>query len=77
MHVNLSAIFPKLGAVMHSIASEIVRSLGGRNGVCRCPAHDDKNPSLSLIDSDDGDVIRIALKHLLDCLPAGGCGALK
>jgi putative DNA primase/helicase len=41
---------------MHSVASEIVRALGGRNGVCRCPAHDDKHPSLSVKDDEDGDI---------------------
>jgi putative DNA primase/helicase len=42
---------------MHSIASEIVRTLGGRNGVCRCPTHDDKRPSLSVKDDENGDVL--------------------
>ncbi len=41
----------------HSISSEIVRALGGRNGVCRCPAHDDKRPSLSVNDGEDGDIL--------------------
>ena len=42
---------------MSSIASNILHALGGRNGVCRCPAHDDTHPSLSIKDTGDGDVI--------------------
>lgn len=42
---------------MNSVASEIVRTLGGRNGVCRCPAHDDKHPSLSIKDDENGGII--------------------
>jgi putative DNA primase/helicase len=38
-------------------ASEIIHALNGRNGVCRCPAHDDKRPSLSIKDGDDGGII--------------------
>ena len=33
-------------------AEQIVRALGGRyngnNGMCRCPAHEDRNPSLNV-----------------------------
>ncbi len=42
---------------MFSPASEIIHALNGRNGVCRCPVHDDKAPSLSITDGEDGDVI--------------------
>ncbi|MZR29657.1 DUF7146 domain-containing protein [Sneathiella litorea] len=42
---------------MRSTASEIITALGGRNGVCCCPAHNDRKPSLSIIDSEDGNVI--------------------
>jgi putative DNA primase/helicase len=42
---------------MHSVASEIVQALGGRGAVCRCPAHDDKVSSLSVIDSDIDDEV--------------------
>ena len=39
-------------------AREITEALGGRwhggYGVCRCPAHDDRRPSLSLSDGHDG-----------------------
>lgn len=42
---------------MHSVADHIARALGGRNGVCHCPAHDDKAPSLSITDGEDGDVV--------------------
>lgn len=31
-------------------ANYIVSQLDGRNGMCRCPAHDDKKPSLSVSD---------------------------
>jgi len=39
-----------------SNASEIIRSLGGRNGVCKCPAHDDRSPSLSVNDNPEGGI---------------------
>ena len=42
---------------MNSPAQNIVQALGGRGSVCRCPAHFDKNPSLSVTDTDDGDVV--------------------
>lgn len=42
---------------MHSVASEIVQALGGRGGVCKCPVHDDKSPSLSITDSADGEIV--------------------
>jgi putative DNA primase/helicase len=42
---------------MNSPASEIIHALNGRNGVCRCPVHDDKEPSLSITDGEDGDII--------------------
>ena len=39
-------------------AASIIRALGGRwhgrYGLARCPAHDDRRPSLSLADGDDG-----------------------
>ena len=42
-------------------AREIVRALGGRwhggYGVCRCPAHDDRSPSLSVKDGHDGQLL--------------------
>lgn len=49
-------------------ASEIVRGLGGRwrghQGMCRCPAHQDKTPSLSVTQTRDG-------RPLVHCF--GGC----
>jgi putative DNA primase/helicase len=42
---------------MHSVASKIIHALSGRNGVCRCPVHDDRRPSLSVKDAADGDVV--------------------
>ena len=42
-------------------AEQIVRALGGRwrgqSSMCRCPAHDDRNPSLSTADGPDGQVL--------------------
>lgn len=35
-------------------AGELVRALGGRHGTARCPAHRDRNPSLSVRDTGDG-----------------------
>lgn len=39
-------------------AEELTRALSGRwyrsYGIARCPAHDDRNPSLSIADGDDG-----------------------
>jgi putative DNA primase/helicase len=35
-------------------AGEVVKALGGRNGSARCPAHRDRNPSLSVSDGPDG-----------------------
>lgn len=41
-----------------SNAQRITAALGGRwtggNGIARCPAHEDRNPSLSLTDGDNG-----------------------
>jgi hypothetical protein len=47
-------------------ALEIIRALGGNEhtGMCRCPAHDDRTPSLHVSTSDTG-------KVLLHCL--AGC----
>lgn len=38
-------------------AAELIKALGGgkHDGMCRCPAHNDKTPSLH-ISSDRGDV---------------------
>ncbi len=42
-------------------AETIVKALGGRKAgggwSARCPAHDDRTPSLSLHDSGDGEVL--------------------
>jgi hypothetical protein len=52
-------------------AEDIARALHGRRSlnqwVCRCPAHDDRRPSLAVRDGDDGRV-------LLHC--HAGCGPL-
>ncbi len=45
---------------------EGVRERGGGNCVARCPAHDDRNPSLSIRETEDGTV-------LIHCF--AGCGA--
>lgn len=43
------------------IAGTIAKALGGRKAtgswMARCPAHDDRNPSLSIRDTDDGKVL--------------------
>jgi hypothetical protein len=33
-------------------AASVTKALGGRNGMARCPAHDDKTPSLSVSERD-------------------------
>src|SRR4029077_3161548 len=42
-------------------AAEIAHALGGRKAgggwTARCPAHDDRTPSLSIRDADDGKVL--------------------
>lgn len=52
-----------------SNARRITAALGGRwtsgNGIARCPAHEDRNPSLSLTDGDNG-------RLLVKC--HAGCG---
>jgi putative DNA primase/helicase len=42
---------------MNITADAIVKALGGRGGVARCPAHDDENPSLSVSDGRNGKVL--------------------
>jgi hypothetical protein len=42
-------------------AAELAQTLGGRRGgtgyIARCPAHDDRNPSLSITDGDGGKLL--------------------
>lgn len=38
-------------------AAELIRALAGRNGMARCPAHDDRTPSLSISDGRDGKLL--------------------
>lgn len=38
-------------------AEQIVEALGGYNGMVPCPAHDDRNPSCSVNESDNGEVL--------------------
>ena len=55
-------------------AAEMVKALGGKNGNCRCPAHDDKTPSLSITDGPDGQL----LTHCFaGCSPEAVWQALK
>lgn len=46
---------------MHLNARMIVKALGGRwsgkSGMCKCPAHDDRTPSLSVADGSDGIIL--------------------
>jgi putative DNA primase/helicase len=59
-------------------AAEIARNLRGRKmpsgWMAHCPAHDDRNPSLSLKDSDDG---RLLVKCHAGCPQDAVVGALK
>jgi hypothetical protein len=38
-------------------AAEIVAALGGHSGFARCPAHDDRTPSLSVTDGEGGKIL--------------------
>jgi len=38
-------------------AADIVKALGGRNGLARCPSHDDRTPSLSISDGEGGGIL--------------------
>lgn len=59
-------------------AREIVRALGGRwsgrHGMCRCPAHDDKTPSLSVSAQTTGFVL---VHCFTGCPQAAVIGALR
>ena len=59
-------------------AASIIRALGGRwhgrYGTARCPAHDDRHPSLSLADGDDG---RLLARCHASCAFAEVWGALR
>lgn len=46
-------------------AAALVKALGGKNGMARCPVHDDRTPSLSIADGPDG-------RLLVHC--HAGCG---
>jgi DNA primase len=54
--------------------AEIVRALGGRHGRCRCPAHDDRTPSLSVSEGPDG---RLLTHCFAGCSPERVWRALK
>ena len=59
-------------------AREIIKVLGGRwsgsSGVAKCPAHPDKNPSLSISDGDDG---RLLTNCHAGCAPEAVWDALR
>ena len=55
-------------------AKSIIDALGGRNGKARCPAHDDRNPSLSVSQGSDGKVL---LKCFAGCTQAAVIDALR
>lgn len=38
-------------------AAELVRALGGRHGMAKCPVHDDRTPSLSIRDGKSGPLV--------------------
>ena len=56
-----STYFSKYNSLRTSVADIIAalngRNLGNESGICRCPAHDDKNPSLSIKSGDGGKLI--------------------
>lgn len=52
---------------------ECVREFGNGRGIARCPAHDDKNPSLAFRICDDGTLL---LKCWAGCSPHGIVDAL-
>lgn len=55
------------------IAAEIIKTLDGRNGMARCPAHNDRTPSLSVTETEDGVVL---LKCFAGCSQDEVMGAL-
>ena len=55
-------------------AAMVVKALGGRRGLARCPAHDDKTPSLSVTDALDG---RLLTHCFSGCSPEAVWDALK
>jgi putative DNA primase/helicase len=56
-------------------AASIIGALGGNSatGMCRCPAHDDKNPSLHVADGSRG----VVVKCHAGCSQERVIGALK
>lgn len=58
-------------------AEALAERLGGRRSgrgwMCRCPAHDDREPSLSIRDGADG---RVLLHCFAGCSPRDVCAAL-
>jgi putative DNA primase/helicase len=61
---------------IHTDASTIIRALGGdgATGMCRCPAHDDKNPSLKVSDGTGGKVL---VKCFAGCTQDAVIGSLR
>jgi hypothetical protein len=55
-------------------AAEVVQALRGRGGLCRCPAHRDRHPSLSVTDAPDG---RLLTHCFSGCSPEAVWNALK
>jgi hypothetical protein len=55
-------------------AAYIVKALNGRNGLARCPAHDDRTPSLSISDGNNG---RILVKCHAGCGQTAVIDALR
>jgi putative DNA primase/helicase len=53
----MSAAYTAIFTSGTGTAARIVHALGGCNGVCRCPVHDDIHPSLSISDGVGGNVI--------------------
>lgn len=52
---------------------ERVRQTGSGNWVARCPSHDDKNPSMTIREADDG---RVLIHCFTGCTPEAILGAV-
>jgi hypothetical protein len=55
-------------------AADMVKALSGRNGLARCPSHDDRTPSLSVSDGTNG---RILVKCHAGCGQGAVIDALR
>jgi putative DNA primase/helicase len=59
---RLRPVFGSTRGIVPTSAADLARHLGGkksgaRSWSCRCPAHDDANPSLSVTEADNGKIL--------------------